>query len=300
MQKSDMFAHLHALKIEFVVRLRALGRRRNLIEGDNSFAFFIHPDGTLWGTAKGRRVAGGPLGFFGASTAVPGGATVPIDRWVTLTYVHDGFSTIDLFIDGALVASENSLHSPIQPVGALGVHIGNWPAGNSYPFRGDIDDVKIWRWDPDAAYTQFFARQPGPCWNGIFDELEQKAAEPEGRARLQRAMECMGSAQNELVRLVRSQGRSAIEANEQFSRRYRELWKAGAISGEDMKTLIDEWLGWLRDVVGRERLAEYFNQVAGCYSLIGDKIDPEAAARLEKCDPAFFNYIQMLMDNELT
>ena len=58
LRPAGVFKKLTALKIEMVVRLTALGQRRNLIEGDSSFAFFIHPDGSLWGTSKRARDSG--------------------------------------------------------------------------------------------------------------------------------------------------------------------------------------------------------------------------------------------------
>jgi hypothetical protein len=48
-----VWAELAALKIEVLVFMDNLGQRRNLVEGDSTFAFFIHPDGVLWGTYYG-------------------------------------------------------------------------------------------------------------------------------------------------------------------------------------------------------------------------------------------------------
>ena len=293
-----VFKRLFALKIEMVVRLRALGQRRNLIEGDNSFAFFIHPDGSLWGTAKGRETPSGTLDFYGASTAVPGGATVPLNRWTTLTYLHDGFSTIQVAIDGKVVATKTDMYSPILPVGALGVHIGNWPKADDFPFLGDIDDVKIWRWDPDAAYTQLFSRTLGNCWGGIFQELGRMATDPHGRRALIALLECLAAQQTALIRMVRSQGASVVERNEHYSRRYRELWTSGTIDGEEMKQLIEEWFNFLGVVIGQERLVEFLRDMAHCFSDHASQISTRAGEELADCDPQFHAYVKTLMDME--
>jgi hypothetical protein len=298
--RTPVFQHLQALKIETIVRLRSLGDRRNLVEGEHSFAFFIQPDGTLWGTALGRQTPGGPLDWFGANSAPTGGGIVPLNQWVKLTYIHDGFATIRLYIDGQLVAINSSLHSPIRPVGPRGIHIGNWPPDDAYTFAGDIDDVRIWRWDPDAAYYQFFCRQPAGCWKQIVTDLGRWARGPEGQRRLRSLILCVGTAQTELIRAVRGQGEEAIRANEEFARRYRDLWCKGPIDGDEMKQLLEEWLRWLRFVVGRERLANFLRQMTLCFKHNEFLEKNQAGAGLEKCDPAFVGFIKVLMEMDLT
>lgn len=297
--KTAMFDHLHAIKVETIVKVRRLGGRRNLVEGDNSFAFFIHPDGTLWGTALGRQTPGGPLGWFGANSALAANGIVPLDQWVTLTYIHDGFASIRLYIDGQLVGSNSSLASPIRPVGPFGIHIGNWPPKDAYPFDGEIDDVRIWRWDPDAAYYQFFCRKPGAAWKPIFDDLAGWGQGPEGNMRLRELVQCVGKAQTELIRAVRSHGEDAIQANEQFARRYHALWCKGAIDGDEMRQLIDDWLRWLRLVLGRERLAGFLRGMTECFGLAGIRENLKIGADLEKCDPAFAGFIDLLLKMDL-
>ena len=294
-----VFQKLTALKIEMVVRLKAFGQRRNLIEGDSSFAFFIHPDGSLWGTSKGRESPTGPLDFFGTNTEFPGGAKVPLNQWVTLTFIHDGFSTIQLAIDGQVVASRNDLYSPILPVGGYGVHIGNWPAGDSYPFAGEIDDVKLWRWDPDAAQAQFFSREPGRCWKGVFDALTKMGRDEVGRRNLIALLKCLAARQHDLIRAVRSKGAAAVERNEHFSRRYRELWADGALGAEEMLSLVDEWLRWLAQLLGDEELTDHLRGMANCYHEYGRQIDTAPGERLAECDPEFHAYIKALMNHPI-
>ena len=224
---NPVFQHLHALKLETVVRLDRLGQRQNLIEGHLSFAFFVRPDGVLEGTAFGRQTPAGPKAWQGVNSASdsPDGVArmVPIGQWVNLRYEHDGFASIRLFIDDQLAAATYSIASPIRPVGSHGVHIGNWPDADVYTFAGLMDRVRIWRWDPDAAYQQFFCRAPGRCWTAIDSQLGQWADGPDGRERLRSLLQCIGDIQYRIINVVRGAGEDAIKANEEFGLRYRRL-----------------------------------------------------------------------------
>jgi hypothetical protein len=291
---TSVFHHLHALKIETRVKVHDLGERRNLVEGDHSFAFFIHPDQTLWGTALGRVTPGGALDWHGTSSSTATGL-VPLNQWVTLTYIHDGFSSIRLFIDGTLVGATYGLRSPIRPVGPRGVQIGNWPAGDAYAFDGQIDDVKISRWDPEAAYHQFFCRTVDACWKGTFTDLARSADTPDGLRRLRSLWQCIGDAQAATIAAVRSQGEEVIRQNDEFARRYRDLWCRGEIDGENMRALVTDWIRWLQTILGRERLAEYLRHVRSCV----DRHLPDRRRSFGDCDPTFVKYINMLMEMDL-
>jgi hypothetical protein len=289
------FSRLHALKIETIVRVRSLGQRRNLVEGHESFAFFIHPDGSLLGTALSRVSPGGPWGWYGAdSVLAPVGppATVPLDRWVRLTYVHDGFASIRLFIDGTLVAVNSTLHSPIRPVGPRGVHIGNWPDADHYTFHGDIDDVRLWKWEPDAAYHNFFCRHTCDCWGRLFGAMGDAASGPEGRERLRSLLQCVGALQTEIVRAVRRQDPATLHRVEALARRYRALWCRGDIGGDDMRQLLQEWLKLLERILG-EQLPGALRRIVTCIDRHGFLRTP-ACVDFATCDPAFVEFIRTL------
>ena len=291
-----VFEHLHALKIEATVKLRTYSKRHNIVEGDNSFAFFIHPDGTLWGTALGRIVAGGPLGWFGAQTLpLDGSRIVPLNKWVKLTYLHDGFASIRLYIDDKIVASNYNLQSPVRPVGARGLHIGNWPAGDAYPFDGEIDEVKIWRWEPDAAYYNFFCRKSTTCWQDVFDGLGNWAKDGRNLDRYRGLLLCVGTAQTELIRAVRSKGEAAIAQNEKFSQTYKKLWCSGNIAGKEMKQLMEEWLKWLEELLGREKLVWFLKSMTSCFN----RTEMNLKTYVGKCDRAFEGFIKILMEMDL-
>lgn len=294
-----VFGHLHALKIEMTVRVHSLGQRRILVEGDNSFVFFIEDNGVLVGMALGRESPEGSLDWYGADTHTHSTgndtATVPVNKWVKLGYIHDGFAAIQLYMDDRLVAVKRNLYSPIRPVGPSGVHIGNRTSGDANPFHGDIDGIRMWSWDPNAAYYQFFCRQVFcKAWKSVFDSLGTFSAGPEGLRRLESLLRCIGTIQTEIVRAVRRQDETIVRANDNFSRRYRELWCKGEIEGDEMRDLLKEWLRVIEQILGRDRLGELVRAMVDCARKHG--VIPAIPDRIDfnDCDPDFVGFIRNL------
>jgi hypothetical protein len=160
---SAVLESLFALQIEVVVRVDALGGRRNLVEGADSFAFFVDEWGRLWGTFNGPQYKGGPPTWHGASSGAdsPNGIsrTVPVGKWITLRYEHDGYASLRLYMDSKLVAANYSLLSGVPAVTGAGVNIGNWTIADNYQLDGAVDDVKLWRYDPDDGFGHFLCRK---------------------------------------------------------------------------------------------------------------------------------------------
>lgn len=293
-----VWGRLHALKIEAWLKLDVLGRRRNIVEGDGSFAFFIHPDGVLWGTFYAPTVPGGPRIWHGANSATysPDSQirTVPLGDWVKLTYVHDGVASLRLFINDQLVAANYNLISSVPAVHSLGVHIGNWPAGDLYPFAGEIDEVKIWRYDRDAAYKQFLCRPMDSsamaCWVDVFNLIATRASDPHRREQLAGLMRCLRDAQQQLIRAVRARGEVAISECQYFARKYRELWCEGRANSMEMRELLEEWLKWLRESVGAELMHSYLETIKECWGQFGWEVKFEKD--LAECDPDFAEYLE--------
>src|SRR5690606_27501832 len=107
-----------------------------------------------------------------------------------LSYIYDGYCVLRLYVDEQLVAESVALDRPMRPVQSRGVQIGNWPDGDQYAFFGLIDDVKIWRWDPEAPNRNFFGRTPA-CWNETFADITGRGSEV-GRRELTNLVLCIG------------------------------------------------------------------------------------------------------------
>lgn len=304
-----VWQQMRALRIEAWVKLSALGQRRNIVEGDLSFAFFIHPDGVLWGTFFDPAHKTPPLPGTSASwpgvnsdaAAAPDGVrhTVPLNVWTKLTYLHDGVSAIRLYMNDALVGAYYGVRSGIQSLGATGVHIGHWPGDDRYTFSGEIDEVKIWKYDPDVPYKQFFCRpmsaQQMDCWRQVFDNMAEMLADPQQSKKLIGLMRCLNAATEDFVRAVRSKGEDAIKRQHNYLVRYRKLWCAGMLQSEDMERLMRNWLRWLVKLLGRPFFEAYRRRIQACWQEFGgEDTFGRLARRIHECDPEFAAYYELM------
>ena len=301
-----VWQNLRAVKVETWVRLTALGQRRNLVEADRAFAFFIHPDGVLWGTFLGPETPGGAPTWHGANSQAnaPDGITrtVPLNQWTKLTYVHDGIASLRLYIDGQLVAANYTLVSSVPSVQPNGIHIGHWTGDDRYTFHGEIDEVKIWKYDPDVPYKQLFCRpmddKQMACWQAVFDDMAALLRDRERSRQFIGAMLCLWRAVEDFVRAIRSKGEEAIGASSKFSTRYRELWCSGKVDGEEMRRLLTEWREWVRSLLGESYLADFRQRIQACWREFGGDQGAfgDLTTRLAECDPAFAGYIKLFID----
>jgi len=300
-----------AVKIETWVRLTALGQRRNLVEGDRSFAFFIHPDGVLWGTFYDPSHLTPPTP--NSDPSWPGANsdslfspdhlrhTVPLNVWTKLTYLHDGISSVRLYINDTLVGANYGIRASVPSVGPNGIHIGHWPGDDRYTFSGDIDEVKIWKYDPDVPYKQFFCRPMDArqldCWRQVFDGMADMLADREQSQRFIALMKCIWAAEQELVRAIRSKGETAIKRTASLNARYRRLWCSGKIDGPEMKRLLFEYQRWLIKLLGEEYMRAYNRHIRACWMEYGgEQSIGKLAAHIADCDPDVAAYFKLLMD----
>ena len=116
--------------------------RHNLIEGYICFALVVNGDYSLQGTIVNLDNA-----WDGALS--PPGIVSP-NTWHTATFLHDGFSTAKLWLDGVLVAENYNVMGPVVSVAnPYGIAIGHWPdPDDRYTLEGEISEVKVWKSDP--------------------------------------------------------------------------------------------------------------------------------------------------------
>lgn len=295
-----VWKHLYALKVEIVVRVDALGSRRNLVEGADSFSFAVDGTGVLWGTFFGPEYKGGPPTWHGANSGTnsPDGAShrVPVGKWVTLRFEHDGFASLRLFIDDKLVAARYSLVAGVPPVTAAGVNVGNWTLTDQYQLDGAVDELKIWRYDPDDVLGHFLCRnldgKSAPCWSLWFDWLADLLRDPDKRDRVIRLLQCISSAQTEMLRQIRSKGEAAIDESAKLGAEYRDLWCDAPIDGHRMLDWQKRFMQFLLATVGNEAVNALLQQVRRCYTL--SELQPHVPRYADpaRCDPAFAEYIR--------
>lgn len=246
-----------AVRIDAWVKVTppATPRRLNIVEASRSFAFFIHPDNTLWGTFLGGTGPGSGLSWHGANTlsnAVGGGpVTVPVNTWTKLSYLHDGFGTLRLYIDDTLVA-QNNIWAAVMPIQAEGLEIGHWVGDDRYTFSGEIDDVRISIYDKNAIVEEFYCRldvQTGACWDRLAGELSGLLTDKETRKQTAEVLGCMQDAQRELVRAIVRAGPGSKKQLAEL----RQAWLKAWCSNDDPERAA-EWM---------ERFVRLFEQIMG-------------------------------------
>ena len=248
-ERSSSFSALGALQIEILLKLDGSPTSRmNLLEGHLAFAFFILPGGVLSGTFIGPLTLGAVPSWHGVESRPPFSPdgsthTVPAGRWTVLTYSHDGFRGLAISIDGEVVGSRNDLHSAVGPVGNLGTTVGIWPDAAQYTLKGGIDDLKIWRRDPDAMRDEFFSRlvsEPeGNCWAALFHELAERLGRHD-----EALITALRSIDQLLRRAVHESARDAhfLHRNRDYAARFTKLWTSGNVGSPEMEALLSRWL----------------------------------------------------------
>jgi hypothetical protein len=227
---------LGGIRIEITARLT--DHFGFLIEGADSFAMYL-AQGMLIGHGFGRDV----INTYSAPQPIP------LGQWVRLTFEHDGFSRMRLFIDDGLAATSGVING-IPGVEPAGVAIGNATDTSTGFLRGDINSVKIWRPDPRAMWHDF-AQRPidekiADCWHDVLLRFTEILREHPECERMLRAG--LAAALERLMRAVAAHGQAAWMQYAKFSEEHFRLWREGNIDGPEMGELAAAWIAWLRSL----------------------------------------------------
>jgi Concanavalin A-like lectin/glucanases superfamily len=178
---------------------------------------------------------------------------VPGGQWVTLGFMHDGLGTVELYAGGQVVARRTGTYGPIDPPGPVGLNFGNNRIlGDS--LRGEIDDVKIWRLNPQRFDNNYFGRPLDPktaeCWKRFWRDVD---------AASKQNAQCAGELVADLSALIRgfvgqtlAQGPETKAQLLKTAREYDELWHRDDIGGAAMAKVFSRLIAWLH-LVGDPR-----------------------------------------------
>jgi hypothetical protein len=275
------WAPLGALRIEVTAQLDPhASLELALAEGHGAFLFYVN-----------QGVLAASLGadyLRAADDDSPDGLTHPVaaNRWTKLVLEHDGFAKICLFMDGRLVA-EKLASGGVPSIQGSGVAIGNRLNGG-WPLKGQIDEVVIWRLDPNEMRREFLCRPftagTVRCWEALFAALRKWiAAHP---AQASSLIQLLQKQLNDLVRGLyllpeADQVRARTHLNE-----LARLWCAGNVDGPSMSEALQHWI---RDV-RRWEMAQTSGAAHEIKSLLADlnvanltlECDPVASALLQR------------------
>jgi hypothetical protein len=239
------WAPLVALKVEVDVRLDpAAARTQVLVAGEGSFQFAIEE---LAPAAVVTGPGGTQMYVRADGTFSPDGQLhkVPANQWVTLGLEHDGYARMLLRIDGVVVG-QTIVNAGVPGVTGAGVSVGN-AAGGNVPIHGDLEELRVWRYDPRAMKRDFLGRpyseETAHCWEDLFRALFQWMRDHPADA-------------DSLVRLLDAQRRALLHGLgllppaeldhlRKLGRHYENLWRQGRLGGREMT---DVFVGFIRVV----------------------------------------------------
>ena len=203
---------LVGVRVEFTARINTSGIHKvgaTLIDADNSFHIAVYP------RHIGAKFRGDPVVYGPSWDWVVSNFRMKNHQWVRFVWEHDGLSEMRLIIEGAEIVGHLVL-SGVPGVGPKGISIGNTLDGR-HPWTGDIDEVKVWRLNPNRVRNQFLGRPidkaTADCWARYVDSMRAAFAKYPDCAR-----QLTGDARRceSCVREIAAQGARRLD-NEQVS-----------------------------------------------------------------------------------
>jgi hypothetical protein len=170
---------------------------------------------------------------------------VPANTWVTLGFYHDGFATMQLAMDGVVVG-QTSVTAGVPSVQGGGVIIGNITASGQ-PLLGEIDEVRIWRLDPNAVRREFLCRhydaKTAACWTAIARAVNAWAqAQPTQAAAIAALINAQIAGKIRAILQLPPSEQAKLRA---ILESYCKLWCSGPIDGTQMRNVLRQWFAAL-------------------------------------------------------
>jgi len=156
---------------------------------------------------------------------------VPFNSWLTLSFFYDGImGSVQYALNGTPLSATNELgiQGPLAPTNKIA--IGNDVDGLE-PFTGLIDDIKVWRLNPQWVDNTFVNRPVDPrvrdCWDKWSDGLG-KALESDPECAV-RVATLIRDAVNSVMRKAANPATKATW--EAAVETYRQHWEGGDLNG---------------------------------------------------------------------
>jgi hypothetical protein len=158
-----------------------------------------------------------------------------------------------------------------------------------FPMVGAVDEVKLWRLDPDRVSKEFFDRPMDDatrrCWDEFLRWLQNwRRDNPDCADELDELIDA-------LLREIASGIAASPATTDRFGatrRRYRELWQANQMGGPEMAALLDRFTAELhKEGINPDRLDSLHKLLdSDCYHRFRSEM-PSL-----DCDPAFAAYLR--------
>ena len=216
----------------------------------------------------------------------------PIGQWVTVGFLYDGFGSVELSVNGQVVADRSGTYAPVNPPGAAGLNIGN-ARTLDFVLGGQIDDVKIWRLNPHRFDENYFGRPmdggTAECWKRFWQDVDAVSRQNPQCARY--VASALAQLIQNLVRQAFAKGPETTAHLLNSARQYDQLWRKGDIGGGDMAKVFANLIAWLR-LIGLLPNAELTALInSDCMKLLVAGITPP------DCDPQAVSMLQSIVNS---
>jgi hypothetical protein len=287
---------LGELFVEAQVRVTPAAARRNIIEGDGSFALYVNDDETLVASVFGPvdGAAGPAWNLLTSGLHSPDGVPqrVPPNQWCKVTFHHDGLTRARLFLDLKLVGVRGDYRSGVGGVGDAGVVIGNWTLTDQFAFVGAIDRVRVWSRDELEPINQFAARPISPAARDLWDEiwLCMASLNPDRRAQFARVSRSWEELFRRFARAVQAAADADRAELHRLLKAYRTHWLANTI-GDPAHA---DALAAFRDLIVRLAGAAWVSDARQLASIVVDLFEGAVCVepgRLAALDPQFAKFV---------
>lgn len=202
---------------------------------------------TFTGVDYGNSAAPGQVPGLRESPVVSYPFPIPLGRWITVGFLYDGFNTVEIYVNGEKAADAHYAFTPLHPMDYQGLNIGAGSAGHS-PFSGQIDEVKIWRLNPRRFTEDFFSRpmdgKTAECWKRFQRQIEEAFRRHPDCA--EHLIPLFKKLLDSLLLDVIGKGPETKARLESAAHQYNTLWRAGKISGPEMRKVFADLITWFR------------------------------------------------------
>jgi hypothetical protein len=289
--KSPSWDQLRGLIVDVQVRFdgSSITTRRNIVEGDGCFAFYVAPGGDLRFDFFTNFIGQPDPDWHGVSSmshAIAQPVQLLVGRWYRLRASFDALTTARLWIDGELVAQRSGFRSAVGSPGGQGVSIGNWTLSNQYPLLGALDWIAIWKLDEDVVTKNFVERLDPDAkrgWSDFMACLDEQLNDDNLRA-LQLIFEDLLVEANECISGMDDPTRSEFYKLVDL---YQELWEANDLDRPDFQSVVAEIYRLLGSYCG-DSLSGRLTNVSSTFEEIRSRIGDDcwAYSQLKSRDPA--------------
>jgi hypothetical protein len=301
--KSPSWDQLRGLIVDVQVRFDGsnITTRRNIVEGDGCFAFYVAPGGDLRFDFFTNFIGQPNPDWYGVSSvshAITQPVQLLVGRWYRLRASFDALTTARIWIDGELVAQRSGFRSGVGSPGGQGVSIGNWTLSNQFPLLGALDWVAIWKLDEDVVTKNFVERLDSDAkrgWSDFMACLDEQFNDENIRA-LQLSFEDLLVEENECISGMDDPTRSKFY---ELVERYQELWEVNDIDRPDFHSVVVEIYRLLSSYCGNsfsDRLVSVSNTFEEIRSRIGD--DCWSYSQLKNRDPVIQSAFDRFSEDE--